>query len=264
MKIPIALTIAGSDPSGGAGIQADLKTFHHFGVYGMSVIALLTIQNTCNVEDVICVHSKDVKRQLKAVLSDIKPTAAKTGALGNAKNIEAVSKFAKHFRFPLAVDPVMISKHGASLMQKPAREVFKKKLLPHTFLVTPNIYEAEVLSGMKIRDRYSMEVAARRILNFGVKNVLIKGGHLKGDYASDFLLDSNGKARWFKSKWVCTKSTHGTGCTFSAAITAELARGKSLIQAVSSAKKFITRALQTAVPIGHGTGPVNHGILPIK
>lgn len=260
MKIPIALTIAGSDPSGGAGIQADLKTFHRFGVYGMSVITLLTIQNTRTVKDVICVERNDVKRQLETVLEDIRPTAAKTGALGNAETIEIISRFAKQFRFPLVVDPVMISKHGAPLMEKSAREVLKKKLLPCAAVVTPNIHETEILADMKIVNKSSMETAARRLLKFGPRAVLIKGGHLKNRFASDLFMESNGRVRWFESKWVKTRSTHGTGCTFSAAITAELSRGKPLAQAVSSAKKFITQALRDAFQIGHGTGPVNHGI----
>jgi hydroxymethylpyrimidine/phosphomethylpyrimidine kinase len=254
--IPTALTIAGSDPSGGAGIQADLKTFHQHKVYGMAVITLLTAQNTRGVQAVYPMDPAQVVRQLEAVLSDIMPKAAKTGALGNERIIRAVARRAKRFRFPLVVDPVMVSKHGVSLLKKNAVRTFVKELLPHAALVTPNLCEAEALSGIKVRDLESMEKAARIISGLGPRAVLIKGGHLKGK-ATD-LFYQNGRVHLFTASRIKTRHTHGTGCTYSAAITAGLAKGKSLLSAVVSAKKFITRAIRTSPGLGHGMGPVNH------
>ena len=253
--IPRALSIAGSDPSGGAGIQADLKTFHQHKVYGMAVITLLTAQNTRDVQAVYVMKPAQVIRQLEAVLSDIPPHAAKTGALGDEKVLRAVARAARRFRFPLVVDPVMVSKHGALLLKKNAVRIFIKELLPYATLVTPNLCEAEVLSGIKVCDPESMEKAARIIAEFGPRAVLVKGGHLKGDALDLFFQD--GRVRILKASRIRTRHTHGTGCTYSAAITAELAKGKSLFVAITSAKKFITRAIRTAPGLGHGRGPVN-------
>ena len=254
--IPVALSIAGSDPSGGAGIQADLKTFHQHKVYGMAVVTLLTAQNTRGVQAVYVMKPAQVIRQLEAVLADIPPQAAKTGALGNEKVLRVVAKAAKKFRFPLVVDPVMVSKHGAPLLQRNAVRFFIKELLSYAALVTPNLAEAEVLSGIKVRDPESMEKAARIIGEFGPQAVLVKGGHLQGK-AMD-LLWQQGRIHLFKAPRIRTRHTHGTGCTYSAAITAELAKGKDLLSAVILAKKFITRAIRTAPGLGHGVGPVNH------
>jgi hydroxymethylpyrimidine/phosphomethylpyrimidine kinase len=254
--IPVALTIAGSDPSGGAGIQADLKTFHQYKVYGMAVVTLLTVQNTRGVRAVYPIRSSCVARQLEAVLIDIPPGAAKTGALGDEKIIRAVAACAKKFRFPLVVDPVMVSKHGALLLKKNAVRIFIKKLIPHAALITPNLYEAEILSGIKVRDVESMEKAARIIAGFDPQAVLIKGGHLKGEAADLFY--QGGHARLLKTSRIRTRHTHGTGCTYSAAITAGLARGEDLFSAIASAKRFITEAIRTAPGLGHGVGPVNH------
>src|SRR3990172_8330536 len=200
--IPIALTIAGSDPSGGAGIQADLKTFHQFGVYGMSVLTLLTVQNTCRVSAVEMLPAQFVLDQLDAVLEDLPPHAAKTGALGSREVIEAIADRAAHFAFPLVVDPVMISKHGAPLLQEDARAVLPPRLLPHAFLVTPNVHEAMALAGKEFSGSASLpaslssslpaflssvlEDAARAIADLGPNAVLIKGGHLVAD-ATDLL-----------------------------------------------------------------------------
>ena len=254
--IPTALTIAGSDPSGGAGIQADLKTFHQHKVYGMAVVTLLTVQNTRGVQAVYRMKPSQVIRQIEAVLPDIPPQAAKTGALGDAAIIRAVARCACHFHFPLVIDPVMISKHGAPLLEKKAIRVFIKELLPYAVLVTPNLCEAEVLSGVKVRDLESMEKAACRIAGFGPGAVLVKGGHLKGEAVDLFYQE--GKIRLLTASRIKTRHTHGTGCTYSAAITAGLARGKSLFEAVTSAKKFITGAILTAPGLGKGMGPVNH------
>ena len=254
--IPIALSIAGSDPSGGAGIQADLKTFHQRKVYGMAVITLLTAQNTRGVQAVYVMKPAQVIRQLEAVLTDLLPQAAKTGALGDEKVLRAVAGAVKRFRFPLVLDPVMVSKHGVLLLKRSAVRVFIKELLPCAALVTPNLYEAEVLSGIKVRDPESMEKAARIIAGFGPQAVLVKGGHLQGK-AMD-LLWRKGRIHIFKALRIRTRHTHGTGCTYSAAITAELAKGKDLFSAITIAKKFITRAIRTSPGLGKGMGPVNH------
>ena len=257
---PIALTIAGSDPSGGAGIQADLKTFHQFGVYGMSVITLLTVQNTCRVSAVETVAPQLVLDQLDAVLEDLPPQAGKTGALGSVEIIRAVSERAARFSFPLVVDPVMISKHGAPLLQEQARDALARELLPHAYLVTPNVHEAAALSGQEFRGdeipRTALEEAARAIAGMGAKAVLITGGHLVSD-ATD-LLFTEGRFESYAGKRIETRHTHGTGCTYSAAITAELAKGAELTEAVAAAKRFIARAIETNPALGHGYGPVNH------
>lgn len=254
--VSVALTIAGSDPSGGAGIQADLKTFHQFGVYGMSVLTLVTVQNTQRVSMVHPFDADIVVSQLDAVLEDIPPAAAKTGALGTAAIIRAIADRAAHFTFPLVVDPVMISKHGTPLISADARETLLRSLLPRAFLVTPNLHEAEVLSGMTVGDVPAMEAAARRIAALGPAAVLVKGGHL-ADKAIDVLYWT-GTVRHLVAPRIETVHTHGTGCTYSAAITAELAKGRSLPDAVESAKRFITAAIATSPGIGKGFGPVNH------
>jgi len=252
----VALTIAGSDPSGGAGIQADLKTFHQFGVYGESVLTLLTVQNTVRAGDVDYLPAAFVLAQLDAVLEDIPPQAAKTGALGTREVIEAVADRAARFEFPLVIDPVMISKHGAPLMAEDARSVLKAKLLPRAFLVTPNIQEAMAISGIDFAGPRSLEDAAKAIANLGVPNVLVKGGHMACD-ATDILY-SEGQFHRFGGEHIQTPHTHGTGCTYSAAITAGLANGKPLLEAIAAAKRYITRAIQTNPSLGHGQGPVNH------
>jgi hydroxymethylpyrimidine/phosphomethylpyrimidine kinase len=255
--IPVALTIAGSDPSGGAGLQADLKTFHQYGVYGTSVVTLLTVQNTQRVTSVEVLSSQLVISQLDALLEDIPPTAAKTGALGNAAVIEAVAARAEHFSFPLVVDPVMISKHGDSLIDASAVEVLKLKLLPRAFLVTPNRQEAQRLSGCQITDVASMEKAAAIMAEMGAANVLIKGGCIDGNRVD--LLWADGRPHELAAKHIETKHTHGTGCVLSAAITARLASGNDLITAVTAAKKFVTAAIQSSPGLGKGIGPVLGG-----
>lgn len=252
----IALTIAGSDPSGGAGIQADLKTFHQFGVYGASVITLLTVQNTCGVREVRVLDPEFVLAQLDAVLEDLAPGAAKTGALGSAAVVRAVARRARGFAFDLVVDPVMISKHGAPLLDAEAEAVLKAELLPHAALVTPNLKEAEALSGVEVRDPASMREAARRIADSGPRAVLVKGGHLPGE-ATD-LLCVEGRFEELPAPRIRTRHTHGTGCTLSAAITAGLASGLPVGESVARAKRFIQRAIETHPDIGRGSGPVNH------
>ncbi|MBZ5498487.1 MAG: bifunctional hydroxymethylpyrimidine kinase/phosphomethylpyrimidine kinase [Acidobacteriia bacterium] len=257
--IPVALTIAGSDPSGGAGIQADIKTFHQLGVYATSVLTLVTVQNTQGVKAVELLSAGLVGAQLDAVLEDIPPRAAKTGALGDADIIAAVARRAAGFTFPLVVDPVMVSKHGLPLLTERARAVLAAELLPHAFLVTPNLHEAGVLAGMPVHDLETMEEAAHRIAALGAAAVLIKGGHLAGD-AVDMLYWKGG-IRQFAAPRVETRHTHGTGCTYSAAITAGLAQELALPQAIERAKKFITLAIQSPPGLGQGCGPVNHHVV---
>jgi hydroxymethylpyrimidine/phosphomethylpyrimidine kinase len=252
----IALTIAGSDPSGGAGIQGDLKTFHRFGVYGEAVITLLTVQNTQAVSRVQTLDPKLVMEQLRAVLDDIPPHAAKLGALGDTAVVEAIASAAREFRFPLVVDPVMISKHGAPLMEEAARAAVLEQIVPVSFLLTPNLHEAAALTGGTVETVEDMKRAAERLCGYGARNVLVKGGHLPGK-AIDLLLTSGGFHQ-FDSERVDTPHTHGTGCAYSAAITAGLAKGESLLEAVGKAKDFITRAIRTNPGLGHGAGPINH------
>ena len=252
----IALTIAGSDPSGGAGIQADLKTFHQFGVYGEAVITLLTVQNSVRVSRVEVMDTELVLQQLAAVLEDIPPAAAKTGALGSAAMVAAIALAAAQFRFPLVVDPVMVSKHGLSLLPVEAAQAIRELLLPQAYLITPNVPEAEALSGIKISTAQDSRRAAERLVEMGARAVLVKGGHLEGD-ALDILFDGSA---WheFSASRVATPHTHGTGCTYSAAITAGLAKGMPLAAAVGRAKNFIHEAIRTNPGLGHGSGPVNH------
>ena len=257
---PVALTIAGSDPSGGAGIQADLKTFHQFGVYGEAVITLLTVQNSVRVSRVDVVSPELVRQQLEAVLEDIPPAAAKTGALGSAEVVREVACAAARFQFPLVVDPVMISKHGLPLAARTAVDAIREELVPRAALVTPNLPEAEALAGMTVQTLDDMRRAARLIHEMGARAVLIKGGH-RGPDATDILFDG---AEWreFPAERIETPHTHGTGCTYSAAITAGLACGLSLGEAVARAKRFIHEAIRTSPGLGRGSGPVNHHALP--
>lgn len=256
MGIPVALTIAGSDPSGGAGIQADLKTFHQFGVYGEAVLTLVTVQNTLRVDRVECLSPDLVIEQLRAVLEDIPPQAAKTGALGNREIVEAVAAAAADFDFPLVVDPVMISKHGAALVSEDARQAIARQLIPRACLLTPNLHEASALAGIPIRDLGDMRRAAERLCDLGARAVLVKGGHLAGS-ATDILLAA-GQWYEFPAPHIETQHTHGTGCTYSAAIAAGLAWGQALPEAVASAKAFITEAIRSSPGLGRGSGPVNH------
>jgi hydroxymethylpyrimidine/phosphomethylpyrimidine kinase len=252
----VALTIAGSDPSGGAGIQADLKTFHQFGVYGEAVITLLTVQNTLRVTRVECLPAEIITEQTRAVLEDIPPGAAKTGALGCIETVMAVADLAAEFRFPLVVDPVMISKHGAALLPEDARRALAERLLPRASLVTPNLPEAEDLAGIEVKDLAGMRRAAVLLLEMGPRAVLIKGGHLAGS-STDLLVTASGSHELTSTR-IASRHTHGTGCTYSAAITAQLAIGISLVDAVYRAKALITEGIRTAPGLGGGSGPVNH------
>jgi hydroxymethylpyrimidine/phosphomethylpyrimidine kinase len=256
---PVALSIAGSDPSGGAGIQADIKTFHQFGVYGEAVVTLVTVQNTCGVERVECLAPDLVADQIRAVISDIPPAAAKIGALGNRAIIEAVAELARNFSFPLVVDPVVFSKHGAPLLATDALQTLKTFLFPHVFLLTPNLEETALLTGSDVHDLPRMRQAAQKLASMGPQAVLVKGGHLGGDPTD--ILFHRGEWTEFTAPRVETRHTHGTGCTFSAAITASLATGYELQEAVRRAKGYITQAIRNNPGLGSGSGPLDHHAL---
>lgn len=253
---PVALTIAGSDPSGGAGIQADLKTFHQLKVFGTAAITLITVQNTTRLSRVEVLDAALVSEQIDVVLEDIPPNAIKTGALGSESIIQSVA--GRSFACPLIVDPVMIGKHGAPLMQAGGIAALRALLLPRATLVTPNLDEASALADMPVTNPTQMRQAAVRIAHLGVASVLIKGGHLEGD-ALDVLYH-DGVFTEFRARRIETRHTHGTGCTYSAAITAFIARGLALTDAVWAAKDFIHAAIETSPGLGHGSGPVNHWV----
>ena len=256
MHIPRALSIAGSDSGGGAGIQADLKTFSALGVFGMTAITAVTAQNTTAVTAVTEIPPEIVVAQIDAVVTDIGVDAAKTGMLANAAIIGAVASSIRHHGIrAFVVDPVMISKSGAALLQPDAVDALRRELLPLALVVTPNLHEVRALIGREIRTLAEMEDAARAVAALGPRYVVVKGGHLEGA-AVDVLYDGRAVER-LEAPRVATPHTHGTGCVFSAAITALLARGADVPDAVRTAKQFITRAIETALPLGRGHGPAN-------
>jgi hydroxymethylpyrimidine/phosphomethylpyrimidine kinase len=252
--IPIALTIAGSDPGGGAGIQADLKTFHRMGVYGTSAVTLIAVQNTMRAARVHVFEASLVREQIEAVLDDLAPRAIKTGALGSAEVVEAVAGFT--WPGPLVVDPVAIGKHGSQLLDRDAQAAMRELLLPRAALVTPNIEEAAEMASMAIAGIESMKKAAETIARLGAAAVLVKGGHLRDD-AVDVLF-ADGEFTEYRAARLPARNTHGAGCTYSAAIAALLARGQGLREAVGEAKEFVTEAIRTAHGLGAGAGPLNH------
>ncbi|WP_060204223.1 bifunctional hydroxymethylpyrimidine kinase/phosphomethylpyrimidine kinase [Sporosarcina koreensis] len=256
----VALTIAGSDSGGGAGIQADLKTFQELGTFGTSALTAVTAQNTLGVHAVQPIETDIVIAQIEAVLNDFTVGAAKTGMLFSAEIIEAVAAtLNRHERIPLVIDPVMIAKGGASLLQETAIAALKECLIPSAALLTPNIPEAEVLTGMKIVSMKDMENAANQLLRMGAGAVLLKGGHRTDTpYAEDLFMSMAGDYFLMRSKRIDTKDTHGTGCTFAAAITAELAKRVPMREAVVTAKHFIHVAIEDGLSIGNGHGPTNH------
>jgi hydroxymethylpyrimidine/phosphomethylpyrimidine kinase len=259
MLIPKALTIAGSDSGGGAGIQADLKTFSAFRVFGMSVITAVTAQNSLGVQGVENLPPAFVAQQLRSVLEDFGADAAKCGMLSTAPIIEAVAtELTSHRIEKLVVDPVMVAKSGDQLLQPEARAALADRILPLALLVTPNLPEAEVLAGIRVAEPEDMEEAARRIHLMGPRYVLVKGGHLKGD-ATDLLWNGRDFTR-FSTPRIDSQNTHGTGCTFSAAIAAGLARGQALGDAIRSAKAYVTRAIREGFQAGRGVGQLRHFI----
>ena len=252
-----ALTIARSDSGGGAGIQADLKAFSALGVFGMSVITAITAQNTMEVRGVQNVELKMIQAQIEAVFDDIKVGAVKIGMLSSSDVVEVVANSLKGYQpNDIVLDPVMISKGGHHLLQEEAILALKKTMIPLATMITPNIPEAEVLTGKTIATNQEMKEACLSIHALGAKTVLLKGGHLAGD-ANDLFYDGV-NFHWFPEKRIETKNTHGTGCTLASAITANLAKGHTLIEAVRLAKQYITMAIKHSLTIGNGHGPVHH------
>jgi hydroxymethylpyrimidine/phosphomethylpyrimidine kinase len=254
---PRALTIAGSDSGGGAGIQADLKTFSALGVFGMTAITAVTVQNTKGVSEVEELPPPIVAEQIRSVAGDIGVDAAKTGMLASAAIVEAVAEAIEETRLPnLVVDPVFVSKHGHLLLAEDAVGSLKRRILPLATLVTPNLPEAAGLAGFDVRERDDRRRAADAILQFGPRAVLVKGGHLEGARSTDLFIEGD-LEEWMDAERIDTPHTHGTGCTLSAAITAHLARGATLPEAVRDGKAFVTEAIRHALPLGEGIGPVD-------
>jgi hydroxymethylpyrimidine/phosphomethylpyrimidine kinase len=257
MKIRKALTIAGSDSGAGAGIQADLKTFAALGVYGASVLTAITAQNTVGVTKIVDLESAMVGAQIDAVMQDIGTNALKTGMLSNAAIIQTVTAKIKQYRLSnLVVDPVMVATSGDLLLKKNAVAALRNRLVPLASIITPNIAEAEALTGLELNRSAAIEEAARRIVALGARSVVIKGGHRRGP-ATDLFYDGK-HFRELRAPRIRTRHTHGTGCTFSAAITAYLAKGRNIESAVMLAKKFITEAIRQSFAIGAGHSPVHH------
>ena len=255
--IPKAMTIAGSDSGGGAGIQADLKTFAALGVYGTSTLTAITAQNTVGVTAIHEIPTDVIASQIEAVLADIGADAVKTGMLANTAIIECVaSQIQRHGVTQLVVDPVMVAKSGDTLLREGAAQSLCTQLIPLAALVTPNIPEAQVLTGMEISSDNDMRVAARRVIEMGAGAVVVKGGHREGP-ATDLFYDGS-NFREFTAPRMETANTHGTGCTFASAAAAGLARGMTLQDAVALAKDYVTEAIRHSFPMGRGHGPLNH------
>lgn len=261
------LTIAGSDSSGGAGIQADIKTMSALGCYAMSVITAVTAQNTCGVVGVDPISPEIIEAQLLSVLEDIPPKSIKTGMLYDSSVIRTVAKILseKAKNISIVVDPVMVATSGDSLLQNEAADCLKNELLPLATLVTPNIPEAEVLSGIQIESIEQADQAGAKLLELGVEAVLIKGGHSNSQQAIDILYTSDGAREIFRADRIDSNNTHGTGCTLSSAIASFLAREFSLVDSIKQAKEYLTAAIESGkdVQIGHGHGPVDHFHAPL-
>ena len=258
-RVPVALTIAGSDSGGGAGIQADLKTFEAFGVWGTTAVTGVTAQNTLGVQDSLVLPASLVRAQIDAVAYDIGVSAAKTGMLGTAEVIVAVAEAVEEYRFPwLVVDPVLVTSHGDLLLEEGAVKVLLEQLVPRCSLLTPNIPEAEALLGHPVEGTGGMAAAAEELVALGAPAVLLKGGHFRSDESPDVLCRA-GAIDWLPGARVEGRHTHGTGCTLSAAICAGLASGESLVDSCRAAKAFVTEAIRAGVDVGSGVGPVNPG-----
>lgn len=258
MAIPRVLTIAGSDSGGGAGIQADLKTLNAIGVFGMSAITAITAQNTKGVFGIYELPKDFVKLQIEVVLGDIGADAIKTGMLSSEAIIETVSEAIRESGIKrVVIDPVMRAKGGDPLLRPDAEKALIEKILPLSLIITPNIPEAEVLSGMKIEDLEGMKMAAIKIKDLGPSYVLVKGGHLGGEQAVDVLYDGEDFSL-YSSPFIKTKNTHGTGCTYASAIAGYLAKGLELEDSIEKAKEFVTGAIKNSLSLGLGHGPLNH------
>jgi hydroxymethylpyrimidine/phosphomethylpyrimidine kinase len=255
--IPRALTIAGSDSGGGAGIQADLNTFGAFGVFGTTAVTAVTVQNTLGVSGFEELSPRTVADQIRAVVDDIGVDAAKTGMLASEPIVAAVADAVAAGGIPaLVVDPVSVSKHGHRLLAEDAVATLRERILPLATLVTPNLPEAAVLAGITVEVPDDMLRAGERLLELGAAAALVKGGHLQGAGADDLFVDAN-RREWLRGERLPTRNTHGTGCVLSAAIAAGLARGDGLLDAVRAGKEFVTEAIRHALPIGGGIGPVD-------
>ena len=255
---PRVLSVAGSDSGGGAGIQADLKTFSALGVYGMTAVTAVTVQNTQGVASYEALSPQTVGDQIRSVATDIGMDAAKTGMLANAGIVEAAAAALRDTGVPhLVVDPVFMSKHGHALLDADAVGALKGLILPLATLVTPNLPEAAGLAGFAVKSRDDMREAARVILALGPRAVLVKGGHLEGSTDAEDLFADGEREEWITAERIDTPNTHGTGCTLSAAIAAHLAMGEELLEAVRAGKAFVTEAIRHSLAIGHGIGPVD-------
>jgi hydroxymethylpyrimidine/phosphomethylpyrimidine kinase len=262
-KTPVALTIAGSDSGGGAGIQADLKTFHSYGVFGTSALTAVTVQNTLGVRDYLALPAELVRAQIRAVVDDLRPAACKTGMLAGEPVIRAVAETLRPLPgMAFVLDPVMVATSGDRLLDVGAERAILELLLPLATLVTPNLDEAALLTGGPVGTVEEMEAAARRLVAGGARAALVKGGHLLGDAVVDLLFDGV-HVHAFRRTRIDTRSTHGTGCTLSAAVTAALARGAPLHLAVESALDYVHRAIAEAPGLGRGNGPLNHLVPPV-
>ena len=252
------LIIAGSDSSGGAGIQADIKTVSALGCYAMTAITAVTVQNTTGVKSIIPIKPKEISNQIEFTARDIKPNAIKIGMLHSAKVISAVMKSLKKIDIKkIVLDPVMVAKGGTKLINNEAIDEIKKKLMKKILLITPNIPEAELLTNTKINSLKDMIKAGQLLINLGAKNVLIKGGHLKSNEINDILLNKK-IIKIFKNKKYKSKNTHGTGCTLSSAIATNLSCGKDLIKSCEQGIKYVNEAIKSNLNYGKGNGPINH------
>jgi hydroxymethylpyrimidine/phosphomethylpyrimidine kinase len=254
----IALSIGGSDSGGGAGIQADLKTFLALQVHGCSAITCVTAQNTCGVQRVDALPPEALRAQIEAVLTDLPVAALKTGMLLNQQLIEATAEALEPLAIPRLIDPVMVSRAGSVLLEPEAIAAYRQRLLPLAELITPNIHEARLLSGVAIGAAADVELAAARLLELGPQAVLIKGGGLPELRGCDYLLQREAVGQWLEHAAVDTPHSHGSGCTLGAAITAQRARGLSLLEATRSAKTFVEQGLRRGLAIGAGQGPLCH------
>lgn len=259
--IPRVLIVAGSDSGGGAGIQADIKTVTMLGGYAATALTALTAQNTLGVFDVSSVEPSFVREQIRVVLDDIGADAVKTGMLFSSKIIKVVAAEleSRATNVPIVVDPVMVAKGGASLLEEDARAMLVQRLFPLAALVTPNVPEAEALTGLRAKSADDLPRLAERLLEFGCAAVLVKGGHLEGDTVVDVLRTIDGLEQRFEGPRVPTRSSHGTGCTLASAIATGVGEGLTLVSSIERARHFVMRALQTAPGFGNGHGPLNHG-----
>jgi hydroxymethylpyrimidine kinase/phosphomethylpyrimidine kinase len=260
----VALTIAGSDSGGGAGIQADLKTFHAFGVFGTSAVTAVTVQDTTGVHGIHVVPADIVRAQIRAVARDLQPAACKTGMLATRELVVAVAESIREEGLPNAViDPVMVAGSGDRLLEPDAEAAIRNHLLPLCTLVTPNIFEASILTGETVHNEPAMEKAAEQLVAMGARNALVKGGHLESELVANVLFDGRRSYIWRRPR-LASRNTHGTGCTLSAAVAACLAGGADLIEAIDTSLDYVYRAIESAPALGRGNGPLNHFVVPIR